>query len=118
MKAVNPWTGGDFNPFEVCDTQTDGAATTTTSIIQEVLFSSCNEVLCARTDETSEPKLLNYWSYQPNEKCRGLGISRPIYPNVPKRVTAYSQIEGLSEYLLPTVNHFCYYFFYFVIADS
>jgi hypothetical protein len=89
---INPWVGGDFNPFELCDTVTDGVAASSTSIVQELISASCNEMICPRGEG-------DYWKMQPNKNCQN-SASRPLHATVPKRVTTYQPVVGFSEQMV------------------
>jgi hypothetical protein len=61
--AMNPWLGGDFNPWEKCDTVYDeGTSGTTTN---EAISVSCNTVVCDDDTTVDSP----YYVNQPNANC-------------------------------------------------
>jgi hypothetical protein len=61
--AMNPWLGGDFNPWEKCDTvYDDGTSGTTTN---EAISVSCNTVVCDDVVTVNSP----YYVNQPNGNC-------------------------------------------------
>lgn len=57
--AINPWLGGDFNPYERCDTEASGASEET----NERISVSCHPSLC---DSFDTP----YYKNQPNQECQ------------------------------------------------
>jgi hypothetical protein len=92
ITPINPWVGGDFNPYELCDTKTNGVASSTTSIVEELFSSACNPVICPRNEG-------DYWTDQPNTDCKNHGSEiRPQSANVPKRVTDYNAPVHKSEF--------------------
>ena len=59
--AVNPWLGGDFNPFERCDTLRD--ITSEGVVGNEKISLSCHPEICP--NGATDP----YYSLQPNDQC-------------------------------------------------
>jgi hypothetical protein len=96
-KVMNPWVGGDFNPFELCDTETEGVATSSTSIVQELVSSNCNEYVCPGGGG-------EYWSNQPSGDCQNAGNRKPAFASIPKRVTAYHPLVLDSEVFVATAQ--------------
>jgi hypothetical protein len=83
MVAMNPWLGGDFNPWERCDTVYDGG--TQGSTTNEEISVSCNPIVCdGKTQKTSD-----YYILQPNNACYESKLGKlvtqvyysPILPN-------------------------------------
>jgi hypothetical protein len=84
--TVTPWVGGDFNPFEMCDTVTDGDITDGTTIVQEMVSCSCNPSVCKDAEA-------DYYTGQPSKLCMGKSgvATRPKWANLPKRVSRYEE---------------------------
>lgn len=59
-RTMNPWLGGDFNPWEWCDTETPGLSEET----NERISVSCHPLICDGKLETP------YYENQPNENCQ------------------------------------------------
>jgi hypothetical protein len=91
-ETVTPWVGGDFNPFEMCDTVVDGGGTSSTSVVQETVSCSCNPVICKDSQA-------DYYANQPSTLCLGKsGASlRPKWANVPRRVTQYEENSNANS---------------------
>ena len=99
-EAVTQWKGGDFNPFEMCDTFADGDISSSTTIVQEMISCSCNPQICK--DQNAD-----YYIHQPSKLCVGKsGVStRPKWANVPKRVTQYESTTDVHTpyHFQPTI---------------
>jgi hypothetical protein len=95
--VINPWVGGDFNPYDMCDTITSGVATTDTSIVNEERSVGCNERICTMNDGG----VSDFYQSQPNSECFTNGNRIPTFPNVPKQVSRYHNVEDGSEICLP-----------------
>ena len=60
--VVNPWLGGDFNPWERCDTESTGITSQGVGV-NEAVSVSCHPAVCPRGIESA------YYTNQPNQEC-------------------------------------------------
>ena len=68
--AVVPWLGGDYNPFESCDTVGSGTLQEGEGSAHESISTECHPLICGDTLNNNQPLDTAYYSLQPSGKDR------------------------------------------------